>query len=58
MRAAGRVDEPPRERRDAGEPLQEIERRALGRQHRRRRAAHLRDDVAGLAPIAVVDAAA
>ena len=46
---AGRVDEAPRQRRDAGQPLQEIERGSFGRQHRGRRAADLRDDGAGLA---------
>ena len=45
--AAGRVDEPARERGDAGQPLQEIERRPLGGQHRRRGPAHLGDDVPG-----------
>ena len=39
MRAAGGVDEPPRQRRDAGQPLQEVERRPLGGQHRRAPAA-------------------
>ena len=33
---AGGIDELPRQRGDAGEPLQEVERRALGRQQRRR----------------------
>ena len=38
MRPAGRVDELPRQRGDAGQPLQEVERRALGGQQRRRAA--------------------
>ena len=53
MRAAGGVDEPPRQRRDAGEALQKIERRPFGGQHRRGRAAHFRDDVARRAALAV-----
>ena len=41
--AAGGVDEPARQRRDAGQPLQEIERGPLGRQQRARRARDLGD---------------
>ena len=40
--AAGRVDELPRARRDARQPLQKIERRALGDEQRPRRARRLR----------------
>ena len=54
--AAAGVDESARERGDSRESLQEIERGALGGQHRRRQPAQLGDDVAGLAAFAVRDA--
>ena len=49
----GGVDETPRQRGDARQALQEVERGPLRRQHQRRRAADLGGDVARLAPIAV-----
>ena len=52
--AAGRVDEPARPRRDAGEPLQKIERGALADQQRARGADDLGDLVTGAAGVAVV----
>ena len=54
--AVGGVDVAARQRRDAGQALQEVERRPLGGQHQRRRAPDLGGDVARLAAIAVADA--
>ena len=51
--AGGRVDEPPRQRRNAREALQKIERSALGRQQRRCRALVLREDGPRLNAIAI-----
>ena len=50
---AGRVDESARACRDAREPLEKIERGALGGQQRRGRARHFRDFFACPAPLAV-----
>ena len=52
--AAGGVDELPRARRDAGQPLKKIEGRALGGQQRGGRARHFRDFFARPAPFAVL----
>ena len=49
----GRIDELPRERGDAGEPLNEVERRALAGQQRVGPAADLSDGGAGRAQRAV-----
>ena len=51
--AGGRVDEPPRQRRDAGQVLEEIEGGAFARQERRRAAADVRARLAGRACIAI-----
>ncbi len=53
MRPPGLLDELSRERRDAGHVLEEIQRRALRGEKRRRAAAHTRARIPGLTRIAV-----